>query len=88
MKYTILAVLAGALLTVTGCDKNQGAAGNDTTTTKETINQQKDSVDASAKEAKKRTEANADATKAQIEADKDAAKAQLDAEKKKVDAAK
>jgi hypothetical protein len=88
MKYTILAVLAGALLTVTGCDKNQGAAGNDTTTTKETINQQKDSVDSSAREAKKQTEANADATKARIEADKDAAKAQLDAEKKKVDAAK
>ena len=70
MKHIVLAVLAAACLV--GCNKETDSTG----AAKENINQQKDAVDATTKDAKKQMDANADA-----------AKAQLDADKKKVEAA-
>ena len=73
MKHIVLAVLAAACLV--GCNK-EGENSDAAKAQKDAINQQKDSVDAATKDAKKNMDANADA-----------AKAQLDADKKKVDAA-
>ena len=73
MKHIVLAVLAAACLV--GCNK-EGENSDAAKAQKNAIDQQKDSVDAATKDAKKNMEANADA-----------AKAQLDADKKKVDAA-
>jgi len=73
MKHIVLAVLAATCLV--GC--NQNADNTDASKAEnKSIDQQKDSVDANTKDAKKQMDANADA-----------AKAQLDADKKKVDAA-
>jgi hypothetical protein len=84
MKYTILLLLGAALFT--GCDKHEGGTGTYSESTKETLENRKDAVDASARDAKKQAEADKDVEKARIEADKDKAKAQLDADKKKVEA--
>jgi hypothetical protein len=83
MKYTVLLLLAGALLT--GCDRHAGGTGTYTDTTTGTVRRDGVVVD-STRDAKERIDAQTDAEKARIEAQKDATKAQLDADKKKADA--
>jgi hypothetical protein len=69
MKRILFAIFASVALV--GCDQNKDNTGG----TKDAINQQKDSVDSAAKDAKKQIDANADAAKAQLEADKKKAEA-------------
>jgi len=71
MKRLFIAILAAIALA--GCDKKDTSS---TDTTKDAINQQKDAVDAAAKDAKKQVDANADAAKAQLDADKKKIEAQ------------
>jgi hypothetical protein len=85
MKYIACAVLAAAL--VAGCDKNNSGGTTDASSTKDAINQQKDAVDAQAKDAKAQVDANRDSAKAQLDADKKKAEAQADAAKASADAA-
>ena len=81
MKYIFPILLAAAGLM--GCDKEKNAIDSETRTTQESLERQKDALDAAANAAKKEAEANAEAAKARIEANKEAAKAELEAEKKK-----
>ena len=68
MKRILFAIFVGIALV--GCENKDNTGG-----TKDAINQQKDSVDSAAKDAKKQIDANADAAKAQLEADKKKAEA-------------
>jgi hypothetical protein len=67
MKRVLFALFAGIALV--GCNKDN------TGSTSDTINQQKDAVNSAAKDAKKQVDANADAAKAQLDADKKKAEA-------------
>jgi hypothetical protein len=86
MKRTQLAILALAAGLIVGCDKKEATVDQNKEATKNAIDNRKDAVDATAKDAKQQADVDATLKKAKIEATKDATQAQLDADKKKAEA--
>jgi hypothetical protein len=86
MKSKFIITTALAAMALASCDKQKAAVEAKADATKDSLNLDKEAVNAAADAAKKRTDVNAKIDKANIEADQASDQAQLDANKKKADA--